>query len=344
MDWTQTKNIAEANLDTIVAKASNPKVALTALEQKITAEVGKVEAHLLTLDERVMALPALLDEADKLVIKVDAVIAKAKAEGRADLAAAAGQRRQKHLAERAALENELNSVEQVENDANEWLSKLQDKLAEVEARIRVTPDKAPAVKAAPAAPQPAAPAAATASKPAAAPTPKPPTAKPAAGGKKDALDDEFASLLSELDVDLSKVELPKRKLPAKLPDSDDGIPDLVTVAEDELPEGEELPPLEQPKGKGAPPKGAPAPAAGKGAPSPAKVAPTSGKPAVGPAKAPVAAKAGTAPVPAKAGVAPAPAGAPEDKKKSKLWLWITLGAVGVGGAGAAVAHFVLGLF
>jgi len=338
MDWTQTKNIAEANLDTIVAKASNPKVALTALEQKITAEVAKVEAHLLSLDGRVLALPGLLDEADKMVMKVDAVIAKAKGEGRADLAAAAAQRRQKHLTDRAALQAELDNVENVENEANDWLSKLQDKLAEVEARIRVTPDRAPAPAPAPqAAAKPAAPAPQAAAKPAA-PAPQAaakPAPKPAASGKKDALDDEFAALLTEMDVDLSKVELPnKKKLPAKLPDSDDGIPDLVTVRDDELPEGEELPPLEQPKGKGAPQKG------GAAASKPT-AAPT--KPAAAPAKAaPVPAKA--APVPAKAAATPAPANAPEEKKKSKVWLWVTLGAVGLGGAGAAVAHFVLGLF
>jgi len=289
MDWTQTKNVAEANLATIAGKTSNPKVALTALEKKITGEVEKVEAHLLTLDERVTALPGLLDDADKMVAKVDAVIAKAKSEGRADLGAAAAERRQKHLADRTALEAELNNVDVAQTEADEWLTKLQDKLTEVQALIARTPDARPApAKVAPPAP------AKVATKPA---------------GAKDALDDEFASLLSELDVDLSKVELPKKKSPAKLPDADDGIPDLVTVGDTELPDGEELPPLATPKGKGATAKGA-----------------------ASPAKTPAATRA----VPGQSSGVPS--------KKSRLWLWIGAGTLVLGGGGAALAHFAFGLF
>lgn len=338
MDWTQTKNVAEANLDTIVGKASNPKVALTALEKKITAEVDKVEAHLTALDGRVNALPGLLDEADRQVAKVDAIVAKAKADGRADLVAAAGQKRAKTLQERAVLEAELNGIDGAMTEADEWLSKLQDKLVEVQTRIDRTPgainDAAPAAAPAPkaAVATPAAPA-----KPAAPAAAKAP-AKP--GAKGDALDDEFASLLSEMDVDLSKVELPKKKdRPAALPDSDDGIPDLVTVADGELPDGEEVPPLEYPKGKG-PTKGGAAVPAKPGAPVPAKA------PAAVPAKAPVVAAKPGAPVPAKAASAGPTAGAPANapEKKSKAWIWITTGVVVLGGGGAAVAHFVLHLF
>ncbi len=317
MDWTQTKNVAEANLDAIVGKVSDPKAALTALEKRITGEVAKVEAHLVALDGRVMALPDLLDEADKTVLKVEAIITKAKADGRADLAAAAGARRDKHLAERAALEAELNGIEDKQAEADTWLTRLQDKLLEVQLRrdaLPSTPAPAPA-------PAPAAPAA-SAAKPAVAP-------KPAAPAKKgDALDDEFAALLGELDVDLSKVELPKKKKPLPvLPDSDDAIPDLVTVADDELPEGEELPPLEKPKGKAAAPAAkAAAPAAKAATPAPKAAAPAAK------AAAPTVAKAAT------------PAASEAPKKKSKAWLWITTGVVVVGGGGAALAHFVFHLF
>jgi len=361
MDWTQTKNVAEANLDTIVGKASNPKVALTALEKKITAEVDKVEAHLTALDGRVNALPGLLDAADASVVKVDAIIAKAKAEGRADLALAAGQRRAKNLAERAVLEAELNGSDAAMTEADEWFSKLQDKLVEVQTRIDRTPDSGPAPAPAPALAPARSPTPAPARPPAPAHSPAPAAAKPAAakpaaakpaaktGAKGDALDDEFASLLSELDVDLSKVELPKKKnAPVVLPDSDDGIPDLVTVADGELPDGEELPPLEYPKGKG-PAKGGAAAAPAKAAPSapakaapsaPAKVAPSA------PAKvgAPVpATKPAGSPSAAVAGKPGAPA-ATTPVKKSKAWIWITSGVVVLGGGGAAIAHFVLHLF
>ena len=135
------------------------------------------------------------------------------------------------------------------------------------------------------------------------------TPEPVCQGAKDALDDEFASLLSELDVDLSKVELPKKKSPAKLPDADDGIPDLVTVGDTELPDGEELPPLATPKGKGATAKGA-----------------------ASPAKTPAATRA----VPGQSSGVPS--------KKSRLWLWIGAGTLVLGGGGAALAHFAFGLF
>ena len=236
-------------------------------------------------------------------------------------------------------------------EADEWLSKLQDKLVEVQVRIDRTPDVAAKPTAAPAAAVPAkpavspaaaapakpavSPAAAAPAKPAAAPASaapaKPAAAKPAAGGKKDALDDEFASLLSELDVDLSKVELPKKRTP--LPDSDDGIPDLVTVPDNELPDGEELPPLEHPKKGAAPAKAAAAPVKGGAAAKAAAPAAPAPRP--------------TAPAPGKSAVAaPAakPAATEEPKKGSKAWLWITTGVLVVGGGGAAVAHFVLGWF
>ena len=347
MDWNPTKTLAEANLDTLVQKASSPKAALTALEKKITAEVDKVEAHLVALDARVTELPTLLEQADHKVLKVDQVIAKAKAEGRQDLVQAALQRRDKNLAERAALEAELDGIDAAQGEADAWLTKLQDKLVEVQSRIDRTPDPKPGAVAAPeptAAPEPKA--AAPEPKPTASPLAKPATpaapaaakppvpAKPAAAkpaGKADALDDEFAALLKDMDVDLSKVELPKKKnAPAPLPDSDDGIPDLVTVKDDELPEGEELPPLEAPK-KGAAKPGAPA----------AKPAASAAKPAAPAAKAPApAAPAAKTPAPA----AKPGAAAPTAEKKSKAWLWITSGVVVLGGGGAALAHFVFHLF
>ncbi|MFO0750100.1 MAG: hypothetical protein U1F43_31180 [Myxococcota bacterium] len=170
---------------------------------------------------------------------------------------------------------------------------------------------------------------------AAAPAPKP--AAPAAGAKKGGnLDDEFAALLSELNVDLAQVELPKKAAKpspiAAAKDDDLGIPDLVTVKDDELPEGEELEPLPDPKGKGAPAKPAAAPAK-PGAAAPAKP----GVPAV-------AAKPGAPAVAAgKPGSAASPS-ADAAPKKSKRWLWITAAATTIGGAGVVVAHFVLHLF
>ena len=381
MDWNQTKSIAEADLDAIVKKVSSPRAALGSLEKKITAEVAKIEAYLGSLDGRALDLPGLLDQADQKVAKIAAVVAKADNDGRPDLKQAAMGRLAKEEADRKALQDELDGLDQAQTTADEWLSKLQDKLVEVQTRANMLPpDPKPA--AAPAEPAPApAPAKAAASTPAkaapAAPAaskdddidlasldalvasaPKPaapapaaaapkaaPAAKAAPAGKAakgDALDDEFAALFAELNVDPNQVELPKKKTPPRI-EVDDKIPDLVMVKDDELPEGEELPPLEVPK-KGqvnaaaaaAAAKGAVAGAA-KGAPAAAAKPAAASGPVKGGAAAPAKA---TATPPAKA----APAATPEEKKGSKAWLWWTTGLITLGGAGAAVAHFVFGVF
>lgn len=382
MDWNQTKSIAEADLGAIVSKVSSPRAALGSLEKKITAEVAKIEAYLGSLDGRALDLPGLLDQADQKVAKIQAVVAKADNDGRPDLKQAALGRLAKEEADRKALQDELDGLDQAQTVADEWLSKLQDKLVEVQARIdTLPPDPKPAAAAAPAAPVPApAPAAKAptkggakdddvdlaaldalvASPPKAAPVAKAAAPAPAAsakaaapakpagaakGGKGDALDDEFAALFAELNVDPSQVELPKKKAPPKI-EVDDKIPDLVMVKDDELPEGEELPPLEVPK-KGAPGAKGAGTAAAAAAQKGAVAGAAKGAAPAGAAKVPAASgpvKGGAA-VPAKAASAPAKgAPAPEAKKGSKAWLWWTTGLITLGGAGAAVAHFVFGVF
>jgi hypothetical protein len=127
--------------------------------------------------------------------------------------------------------------------------------------------------------------------------------------------------MSEMNIDLSAVELPKKKKQAPVIEIDDKLPEMVEVADDELPDGEELPPL-----KGMP--------AAKGAP---------GKPAV-PAKAAPPAKPGT---PAKAAPAAVPARAAANEpaaKKSRKWVWWAAGTTAPAGGGVVLAHFVLHLF
>jgi len=369
MDWNQTKSIADANLEVITGKVSSPRAALSALEKKITAEVEKIEAYLVSLDGRAMELPGLLDQADQKVAKIQAVVAKAENDGRADLKAAAMGRLAKDLGDRKALQGELDGLDDVQTTADEWLSKLQDKLIEAQAKSNLLPPDPKPAAAAPATPAPAsgpaaktpaakapaakAPAAkasaeepdlaaldalvAAPKKPAPVASPQPAKAAPGAkaGGKADVLDDEFAALFAELNVDPSQVELPKKKTPAKI-EVDDKIPDLVAVRDDELPDGEELPPLEIPKKGAPPPKGAaPAPAKG-GAAASAKAAAPVAAPVRGGAAAP--AKAIAAPT-VKAASTPA-----KPSKGSKAWLWWTAGIVTLGGAGAAALHFVWGVF
>lgn len=376
MDWNQTKSIADANVDAITGKVSSPRAALSALEKKITGEVEKIEAYLVSLDGRAMELPGLLDQADQKVAKIQAVVAKAENDARADLKAAAMGRLAKEEGDRKALQDELDGLDNVQTTADEWLTKLQDKLMEVQAKSNLLPpDPKPAAQAAPApAPAPAAKASAPAAKasapaakapapaesdpadgpdladldalvaapkkaaPVAAPAPAKAAPAAKAGGKKDALDDEFAALFADLNVDLSQVELPnKKKAPAKI-EVDEKIPDLVAVRDDELPDGEELPPLEMPKKGAPPPKGAAAAPVRGGAAAPAPKA-AAQAPVKGGAAAPAAAKAAPAPA-VKASAPPAePA-----KASSKAWLWWTAGIVTLGGAGAAALHFVWGVF
>jgi hypothetical protein len=343
MDWKQTKSIAEADLGAIVGKVSSPRAALASLEKKITGEVTKIEAYLGTLDARAMDLPGLLDQADQKVAKLQAVVAKADNDGRPDLKQAAAGRLSKEASDRQALQAELDGLDQVQTVADEWMTKLQDKLMEVQAKIdSLPPDPKPAAAPAAAPAEKAAASdevdlaglddlAAKAPKPAPAPAAKAPPKK-AAG--KDALDDEFAALFAELNVDPSQVELPKKKAPPKI-EVDDKIPDLVAVRDDELPEGEELPPLEIPK------KGAVSAAVGKAAASGATKGAAAAAPAkAGPVKGGAAAPAKPAAPPVKAASAPEQAPA----RSSKAWLWWTTGIVALGGAGAAVAHFVFGAF
>ncbi len=369
MDWNQTKSIADANVDAITGKVSSPRAALSALEKKITSEVEKIEAYLVSLDGRAMELPGLLDQADQKVAKIQAVVAKADNDGRADLKAAAMGRLAKEEGDRKALQDELDGLDNVQTTADEWLSKLQDKLIEVQAKSNLLPpDPKPAPGVAAPAPAPTAKAPATKppagkaqeesdpadgpeladldalvaapkkAAPAFAPAPAKAASGAKAGGKKDALDDEFAALFADLNVDLSQVELPNtKKAPPKI-EVDEKIPDLVAVRDDELPDGEELPPLEMPKKGAPPPKGAaPAPVkGGAAAPAPKAAAPA---PVKGGAAAPALAKAAPAPA-VKASSTPAePA-----KASSKAWLWWTAGIVTLGGAGAAALHFVWGVF
>lgn len=337
MDWTLIRSLLDANLDQVLAKATDPAATLTALSRKISAASEMVEAHLASMSQREQELPGLIGQEEAALAKVDAVIAKAKQEGRADLLAAATARHAKNQETLSALAAELSQLEGERTRAEDALAKLEDRKADVESRGETgvsnddfdfaALDGGP--KAAPAPVAKPAPVVAPA-KPAATPAASSAPAKKAAGGS---LDDEFASLMSDLNVNLDEVELPKKKgLPAKVADDDLGIPDLVDVKDNELPEGEEddLPPLKGekyniPKGpaKGAAPpaKGGAAAAAKGGAVAAAK----GGSVAV--------AKPGT---PAKMGDAP--------KSGSKRWLWISGAVVTLGGAGAAVAHFALHLF
>jgi len=370
MDLTQTRSLLDKDLDQLIAKASDPKATLSALARKINATVAEVEGHLVALDERAAALPGAIAQEQAMAHKVEAVIAKATQDGRADLASAARARLQKHQSQVAALGAELAHNEAERAQCDEILVRCEERLTEIESRgvelggidafapepvaepepayesasANAAPAPAPRAAPASAAPRPAAPASAAPAAPA-----KPQTAAPAAAAKpaapapgakaaakatgKGGLDDEFAALLADMNVDLSKVELPNRKKPALPASKDDdlGLPELVTVADNELPDGEELEPLPT-----APAKGGKAAPAAKAPPTPAAKAVASG--AKG---APTA--AGSKPVAAAPAVKPGAAGG-EAPKKSRAWLWITLGATAVGGAGLAIAHFALGLF
>ncbi len=383
MDKDLIQKLLDANLDHLASRASNPRATLGALAEKIAGAIDDVEARMVETDMRAMELPALIDEGGEKLKKLDAIVEKAKNDGRPDLEQAAAARKQSQEAAIAALKDEEASLDAQRSDLEALLGKLQMKQVDVDGAIASAPSEpvgvrppsegldldalrpaapAPALRTAatpapkpaagsklgpppgPAMPAPAAPAPKPAPAPAAAPAkPAAPPAKPAGGAAKggDDLDDAFAALLAAENLSLDEIELPKKsaKRALPLPDSDDGIPDLVMVSDTELPDDatdEDRAPIPTVPAKGAaaprpgqPKAAAPPAASGQKLASPPPPGGKVGAPSSGPA-APVG--------------KPSSSASPEaPKKKSRAWVWVT-GIVIVGGGGAAIAHFVYGLF
>jgi hypothetical protein len=365
MDDAQIRKLLDADLVNRAARAANPRATLTALGQKIEAALTEVDRQLTDTDLRAMELPGQLDAELQKLGKLDAVIAKARQDGRADLEQAAVGRKASLAARIAELEAEGGKVDARATTLQELRELLEARQVELASAIAAAPpDARPATPASPpaglrltpvtppavaAASQPPSPKATPATAPVS-PTPKPAAGgAPATSGKKDALEDAFAALLAETNTTLDEVKLPPRKnAPQALAASDDlGIPDLVTVSADELPDDatdEDRAPLptvpQRAANRANPPKGA--------TPSPAKPASAPAKAASAPAKAAPAASNPIANVPKPAAPTPAKApakadAAPEAPARSRAMLWTTLLVV-VGSTGAAYAHFVLKLF
>jgi hypothetical protein len=363
MDKDLIQKLLDANLEHLAARAANPRATLGALAQKIVGAIEDVEARIVETDMRATDLPALIDEGAEKLKKLDAIVEKARNDARPDLEQAALARKATQADAVAALKAEEASLDALRVELEELVGKLQMKQIDLDGAIASAPSEpvgvrppaedldldalapraapapsvapapvsklasAPLPKAAPvAAPKPAPAPVAAAQRPAPAPKPK--------GG--DDLDDAFAALLAAENLSLDEIELPKKstKKALPLPDSDDGIPDLVMVSDNELPDDatdEDRAPIPT-----VPPKGA---AGQKGAP----------------AKAAAGVKLASPPPPgAKLGVPPSGPAATVGKlsevkgqgappKKRRAWVWVTAVVV-VGGGGAAIAHFVYGLF
>ena len=231
MEWNRVETLLNADIDKVASKASNGSAALAALAHKIRAEVGSVEAALGALSERLDALPVQISDARTLAARCDAIIAKAESDGRADLGAAATARKAKALENAATFEAELANGETELERLEDALTRLEEKAADVDVRLggAGVADTLPAMDALDRPPRdtdPATPAALRATLPAN-------TAPAAAGGAED-LDAQFAELLAGMG-DLEDAA------PAAPDDDDDdddlGLPDLVDVGDDELPEG-----------------------------------------------------------------------------------------------------------
>lgn len=234
MEWNRVETLLNADIDKVASKASNGSAALAALAHKIRAEVGSVEAALGALSERLDALPVQIGDARTLAARCDAIIAKAESDGRADLAAAATARKAKALENAATFEAELANGETELERLEDALTRLEEKAADVDVRLggAGVADTLPAMEALDRSPRdtdPATPAALRATLPATAT----PTAPTSGGGAED-LDAQFAELLAGM----GDLEDAAPDAPDDDDDDDDlGLPDLVDVGDDELPEG-----------------------------------------------------------------------------------------------------------
>ncbi|TNF27792.1 MAG: hypothetical protein EP329_19030, partial [Deltaproteobacteria bacterium] len=115
--------------------ASDAGAALAALTEKIRAEAQTVEAARAALGERLDAIPAEIASQQALVVKCDAIIAKAEGDGRPDLAAAARAKKAGAEAQASALEAERMEAEADVVRAEEAVARLHDKADEVGARL-----------------------------------------------------------------------------------------------------------------------------------------------------------------------------------------------------------------
>jgi hypothetical protein len=348
MNDTSVQKLLEADIASLAARASNPRATLTALSQRVVAALGEVDAALAEADGRAMDLPVALEAERQKFARLEAVIANARQDGRADLEEAAVARRSTLAARVAELEAEVEAVDARAMTLQDLRARLEGRQAELVAAIAAAPPSSAAAHGGPAsqvttapgdrAPVSRPPSSGSAPGSAAAP---PSTlgasaaASPSKGGG-DALDDAFAALLAAENISLSDVKLPPRKSAAPPPPAvtdDLGLPDLVVVRDDALPDDateEDRAPIPTVPKKGA------APASAKGAAPPASRPPSASAASAPPG--PTTARARPAsPAPAQEGP-PAPQGG-----KSRAALWLSL-LVLIGGAGAAYAHFVLKRF
>ena len=235
MDWNRVETLLNADVDKLAVKTSNAGAALTALAKKIRSESEGVEADLQALQVRLDELPVKLRDAQGVVARCDAIVVKARGDGREDLAAAALARRAKAASDAATMQNELDAGDAELTRMDDALTQLGKKAADVEARLAELglsdglPDMAGLddLPTGPAAPpsKPAAPAASAAAKPAA----------PAAAKPGDDLDAQFADLLAGMGE--APAAPAKKPVGPTMDDDDLGLPDLVEVGDGELPEG-----------------------------------------------------------------------------------------------------------
>ncbi len=324
-DVKKLELLASASVGTLVERASDPVATLRALEGKLEAGLAEAEAAVVALPERLEALEARLEAERTTAAKCDAIVAKSEADGRPELARAAQERKARALEAASAVERDIAEAQSDGGRLDALLPALEERLEDVRARLAELPT-------APATDLDAGPAGLTAtyqgrdvsaSGSNAPPTPEPEPAGAAEGGDDADWENELAALMSSMGV------APTPSAPSAGEDEDDdpmaGIPSLVEVPEDALPEGEELPP--EPKAAPAAPAKAQAPAVvqGKGPQPPAPA---------GKGAAPAA--------PAGKGAAPAAKAAakpPAERKGGGAGLWVTLALLAA--AAAAVWWFLL---
>jgi len=307
MDWNRAETLLTADLERIASRATSPGAALAAMEEKVIAEITEVEAFLSRAEDRIAALPGLVEAEHGMAVRCDAVIAKAEADGREDLKSAAEARKGRHESQAAVLEAELDQLEGDLPRAADLLKRLEARREEIAGQGLVQGERE------------------------ASPRAEEPAAAPESAAEEEALDEEFAALLAAMDEAPSPAPAPAPEAVA----SDDilaDLPDLADVPEGELPEGDEdldldgmdFSHLDAMFGGGDGGGGGGAKAAVPATKTPSKAPAPAARAATTPAR------------------ADSDGGATEKKGKGRLWL--VVGAIVVVGGGTVAALFALQVF
>jgi hypothetical protein len=316
MEFSKARELLTDDLNEVAARTSSPFAALDQMTAEVREQLAAVQQHMRDTKAKTTLLPPKIKAEKTMLAKVDAIIAKAEAGGRADLKSAALARRAKHQTMYYELSNELDDVDDTLHAGVSWEERLKQRLNEVIAMRAALPGAA------------AAPVAVAA-----------PLAVAVAVGADGEEIDPFAALMADIDpAEFAAMPTKSGALAAAAaaaaPDEMDdyGLPDLVEVGEEEMPDedGDEVEMDIDFAALDALAGGAPAAAAFKGGKTKTKT-----KAKAKPSKAPATKSAASA-----KGGDPVVSGDTKPSGGSNLWRWLVLGVLLAGGGTLVVLYFL----